>query len=51
MLDDLAISVSMSLITALLQPPLPQGLVVGFRSRLEFLVKVNFTIVHWLGGL
>ena len=46
MLDNFPIGVSMGCISAPLQPPPAQGLIVGFRSRLQLFIKINFSIVH-----
>ena len=47
-LGDFPVGVAMGPVFTLIEPPLTQGFIVSFGAGVQFLVKVDFSVVHEL---
>ena len=45
-LGDFPVGVTMGPVVTLIEPPLTQGFIVGFRAGIQLLIKVDFSIIH-----
>ena len=45
-LGDFPVGIAMGPVFTLIEPPLTQRFIVGFRASIQLLIKVDFSVVH-----